>query len=104
VGYDRIYHLVPPYIHMSFVLPYNIFQTFYRCSGALTDGKDTFRFYRMTRTDHRTIDDDPMQTIPRDEILLGDFGDSDSGMTSPYSYHIQLSPTLSGIYVLSSFL
>ena len=61
-------------------------------SGALTDGKDLFRFYRMTRTDHR-----PINEIPCDEFLFGDFGDPDSGVTSPYSYHIQLSPTLSGM-------
>ena len=67
----------------------------YDSPGALTDGKDAFRFYRMTRTDNRSVHE--MNEIPRDEILFGDFGDPDSGITSPYSYHIQLSPTLSGI-------
>ena len=75
-------------------------------TGALTDGKDAFRFYRMTRTDSIVASGSGSGSgsgssgsgseMPSDQFLFGDFGDPESGITSPYSYHIQLSPTLSG--------
>ena len=77
-------------------------------TGALTDGKDAFRFYRMTRTDSIVGSGSGNDRgsgsggggsgsdVPSDQFLFGDFGDPESGITSPYSYHIQLSPTLSG--------
>ena len=64
--------------------------------GALCDGNDLWRFYRMTREDHTG-----REGIHCDEFLFGDFGDlgetdGAGGKESyPYSYHIQISPTLS---------
>ena len=100
--------------------------------GALCDGKDQWRFYRMIREDHDyehhggkqrggkyphsggKYPPNPAGTEPQihcDEFRFGDFGEAGLGDAvgaergeageavtsplSPYSYHIQVSPTLS---------